>query len=470
MSRKDRELPKRKMNAYVMACTAALALLLAVGALLFFLLPPAAAKDVRTIPLQNADELKIAVLSDSLLGKKPDADNPYLGNLKSAFAQLKQQNVSLILFAGDLAASANSDSYALFNKTLADAYAGEEAPPVIAALGAGELKGALTNALAQRALLKHLEQRPCARAEIGGVQVIAVGADQTKASEPYSAKALRWLEDELTVAAKEAHGRPILVLTPQPPANTICGSDTLGSAKLDAILSKYTNVISVSGGTHRAQLDERMIFQGAYTAIGSQGLSYLALESGYFDPQQGAEGLENIARPQQADARPFALILAFGHNKLTVERWNVVDQQQEKADSPWSVFLPLASETFIYSAQRRAAVNGAPYFSTQDIFAVDDIPGGNGKQLDGVAFTAAADDQRVAAYEIEAVNRLGITLTRRYVADTFLGAGAAAKVALALDPTLPGGEYTVRVFAVDDFGRRSTGFLECALTHVQQGS
>ncbi|MDR3313219.1 MAG: hypothetical protein LBS96_02035 [Oscillospiraceae bacterium] len=470
MSRKENPLPQKKKTLFVSIGAAALALLLAAGALLFLFLPPGTAKEIREIPLpaQGEDALKIAVLSDSLLNRAESAEGLlYLNHTRAALALLKQQQVSLILFAGNLTASADAKEYALFNDQLAEVYDGEESvPPVVAAMGAGELAGAATVAVAQRTFAKAMGQPPRTRATAGGVQVIALGADQTKAEDPYSAKALRWLEAELAAAADTANGKPIFVLTPCPPDGTVDGSGVAGK-KLVALLQKYPNVISVSGGTHRPQLSENMITQGAYTAVGSQGLSFVELAPGYYDPQQGEAGLEDAIRPQQADERPFALIFAFARNKITVQRWNVLDQTQEREAAAWSLYLPLATETFHYDPERRAAVNEAPHFPVQDVFAVSTIPGAGGKELDGVAFTPAADDARVAAYDLEATNRLNVTLVKRYAADTFLGAGAAAKTALALDPTLPSGEYSIRVYAVDDFGRRSTGFLECTLTHTK---
>lgn len=464
---------KLKPKKHILLLAAALALLLAAGALLFLFIPAGAAKGVAELPLKGktTENFKIAVLSDSLLSRAATARaNGYWTNTRSALALLKEERVALILFAGNMTAAADAGQYKLFTELLDEVYGEGNAPPVLAAMGAGELEGAATAALAQRTFAKALDQKPRVRVKIGAVQVIALSADRADAAEPYSAGALRWLENALAEAAKDAAGGPILVLTPCPPANTVQGSGAYGSAKLDALLASYSNAISLSGGTHRPQLDEGMIWQGGYTAVGSQGLSYVELEPGYFDPQQGESGQMDVQRPQQADARPFALILAVARNKITVQRWNVLEQAQEHADAPWAVFLPLARESFVYAPERRAAVNAAPYFTEQDIFTVSDIPGAGGKNmLDGVAFSPATDDLRVAAYDLEATSRLNVTTTRRCAADTFLGMGAAKKVALALDPTLPSGEYKVRVYAVDDFGVRSTNYLECKLTHTKKG-
>lgn len=69
-------------------------------------------------------------------------------------------------------------------------------------------------------------------------------------------------------------------MTHNQPENTSYGSEDWGDKNLDSVFSKYPNVIDFSGHVHYSLLDERSIWQGAYTVINTQSLSYTELEEG----------------------------------------------------------------------------------------------------------------------------------------------------------------------------------------------
>ncbi|MDR2525396.1 MAG: hypothetical protein LBC83_04275 [Oscillospiraceae bacterium] len=439
----------------IAAGSAALGFLLAAGLTLFFLLPPKATGEPPQfkLPSGGEDALKIAVLSDSLLGGENGVEGgAYYANTRAALSLCKQQGVSAILYAGGMVANASAKNYAIFRALAQEVYGEATAPPMLVAMSRAELKSAASHAIAQRAFTKALEQPLRAHASIGKVQLIAVSADATRSgTSAYSEKTIKWLEAALTAAAEAAKGSPIFVLAPD--------AEFDGMQALHPLLAKHPNVIAISGGSHLSQLDARMLTQSSFTSVGSQGLSFVVdYSDGDFNPTQAAT---------RAEDAPFALIFAFSRNKLNIQRWNAAKQRQESELSAWSLFLPLRTETFTYTQERRPQL--APYFATQEITAVDDIAvQGDTTKLDGVVFTAATDDERVAAYEIEAINRLNISQTRRYATDSYLGSSAAAQVCLALDPALPSGVYTVRVYAVDDFKNRSAAYLETRVEHKQQ--
>lgn len=97
--------------------------------------------------------------------------------------------------------------------------------------------------------------------EINGYKVIVLGSDRTEFEEAYiSDEQLEWLDSEL----KSCNGKPAFVILHQPLKNThnvevawnspIAGGGTVGaqSVALKAIMSKYENVVLISGHLHSA--------------------------------------------------------------------------------------------------------------------------------------------------------------------------------------------------------------------------
>jgi hypothetical protein len=463
-----KRLPSPK-NALPVIVSAALALLLLAGAGVFLFVGPAkGTQEELAIMVPSGNTWKFAVLSDALLSAEESAEaRLYQSHTESAFLLLKELNVPLVLTAGNMAGSAQKKDCARLPQAYDAVFAGSKnAPALLSAMGAGELKNALSAALAQRSFAAALGQRPCAHYVIRGLHFLTLSADRKDARAPYSAAALAWLARELALANEASQGLPIFVVTAFPPGNTsLYGAEQYGVPALNAILAPYKNVISISGGTHRPQLDERSIAHNGYALVGSQGLSYVSLEPGYFDPLRGG-GTDNAAQPPQASAQPFLLIFEIGGSSISIQRWNVLDRVQEKTQAVWRLKLPLGEEPARYDLAARTAKNGIPYFPGSGIAYTAEIQDSQGRALDGVTFRAAQDDMDVTAYEIEAVNWLNVISTKRYVSDYFLGAGGRTdNVTLALDPRLPSGEYTVRVFALDAFGRRSTSYQSIKLTH-----
>jgi hypothetical protein len=432
-------------------------LLLAAAIALFLFLPPARGKaEPLELPRHAIGTWRFAVLSDSLLGENAQREQ----TARTALNIARQQNASLLLFAGNLS-NGSRDGMNTYNTLYGQVFGERSAqPPTLAAMGAADLRGA-TSALQQRLFADAMEHSPSTHAIVEGLHFIVLSADRTDSKKPYSAAALRWLENALQAAAKD---KPIFVLSAYPPAGSVYGSEEFGVQALADAFKKYPNVISVSGTACRPQLDERTLYQGDYTAIASQGLAEIQLETGF-------ETLPAGGTPSGAGEQPFVLVFTVDKIAVTVDRWNVEERLLERADKPWKLSLPLQKETFAYTAERRQTENAnhPPYFKTADLTGSTSIPGAQGKILDGVVFSAAQDDNdRVAYYEMQTVNWLGVAATYRFAADTYLGERRqAARITLPLEATLPSGDYQVKITAVDSFGARSKGTQSGKITHTQ---
>ena len=84
---------------------------------------------------------------------------------------------------------------------------------------------------------------------------------------------------QVDIAIKDDPTRPIFLTTHLPPYDTMYGSIPWGNSQLNW-LSKFPQIVSISGHTHYAMTDERCIWQGSFTAIGTQSVSYTEMEEG----------------------------------------------------------------------------------------------------------------------------------------------------------------------------------------------
>ena len=128
----------------------------------------------------------------------------------------------------------------------------------------------------------------------------------------------------------ECGDRPIFVTTHNCAENTVYGSDDWGDKGLFDLFSQYPNLINFAGHLHYSLLDERSVWQGAFTAFGTQSTSYVELE----------KGKVNGSVPPDAYMFPMGYLLDFEEESITVRRMNFRLGKEEKPNM--SVKIPYA--------------------------------------------------------------------------------------------------------------------------------
>lgn len=246
-------------------------------------------------------------------------------------------------------------------------------------------------------------------------------------------------------AAADSNGKPIFVMTHNQPENTSYGSEDWGDKNLDSVFSKYPNVIDFSGHVHYSLLDERSIWQGAYTVINTQSLSYTELE----------EGKENGTIPPDVETTPMGYIMDFTADSITIHRVNFADSdlgKEEKADKVWSFSLPYVNDGK-YSFENRKAVNTAPEFT-------DTIGSANISEDKVIlSFPAASDDDFVHSYKVVMDDRE----TKYYFSDFYNGIDDMNQT-VDLELQLPAkGNHHFKIYAVDSWDEESKKCVEIDL-------
>ena len=84
-------------------------------------------------------------------------------------------------------------------------------------------------------------------------------------------------------STKDDPEKPIFVFLHQHIKDTVYGSQEWGtqdSAKINAVLKEYPQVITFSGHSHYPLDDPRSIHQKDFTSVGTSSVSYMEVEGG----------------------------------------------------------------------------------------------------------------------------------------------------------------------------------------------
>lgn len=137
--------------------------------------------------------------------------------------------------------------------------------------------------------------------------------------------------------------RPFFYFQHLPLAGTT--SDSFGWAdegRNKPVLSNYPNCIAFTGHAHVPFIDERLIWQGGFTAVAVPSLSYACLPKSYENGEAKRDGSSKLAMPMEPARRDLrggqGYLVNVWSDRVEIERW---DLEEEDSDSPaWVVPLP----------------------------------------------------------------------------------------------------------------------------------
>ena len=140
-----------------------------------------------------------------------------------------------------------------------------------------------------------------------------------------------------------------------------CGADG-GATK--PILEKFPNCIAFTGHTHQPFVDERQIWQGTFTVLGTPSLSYAGLPGGHENGEGDRSGHSKQAMheiPVRRDLRGGeGFVVNVWSDKVVVERW---DFEEDAEGAPeWLIPLCDCGVRKPYADPARAAREPIPQF------------------------------------------------------------------------------------------------------------
>lgn len=413
---------------------------------------------MRNTPLQkfNVDgNLRVGVISDTQLPpfKNRIKDDVFYGNLKNALTVFKENNVNLILFAGDIGDLGTKVAFRLYMKAFDEVY-GDNKPIVQTIMGNHDYWGKDIFSFIDRkkAFAKIIGHSPWTHYEVNGFHFIGASPDCGNMTNGYQ-KTSVWLEHELEIANSASPDKPIFVVTHNHPENTCYGSHEWGDIELGKVLEKYPNVVNFSGHTHYSVLDERAVWQGEYTVMNTQSLSYTELE----------QGKANGTIPPHADITPMGYIVDFKDDSFEVLRMNFAPEYgaqgyEEKKDKRWVFPLPFKNDKR-YSFENSSKDNKAPV-KTRD--------GGTAEIADNkirLTFPAFSDDDFVHSYKIVVDGKD----EKLYFSDFYNGIeNMSDTVIIELTDLDVDCDHTFTVYGVDSWGAESEDFIKIGFKETKR--
>lgn len=436
----------------------------------------------QTVNDRDGDEnnLRVGIISDTQLpGSQEELEKPdgarYYENLLQAFRALKDQNCEMILMAGDICQDASDFAYQLYLKARREIY-GDDAPLNLFIMGNHDYwfdgdHG--SRKPKQQMFMDNLGVNPFTHYKVNGFHFIAWSPDHNKTESGYDKKYCKMLEREIEKAEADTPGMPVFVMTHQNPSDTVYGSDAWGDRNLGETLEGHEQVVNLSGHSHYDILDERSIWQGSFTAFSTQSIAYLDCERTMYNPAtDSANGTHPLA-----EARPMGLIMDVTAQQTLIRRINLYEKDadgkygfEERAESRWSLSHPISADNFTYRPEQVAARRNAPIFADDaDIRVVDDVPvyadyssfDAPLRYMRGLEFNAADNYNNgnkgyVSSYRFQFVQNDTVVREYECYADAFLGEKAhRSRAKIGVAPDLPAGNYTVRIYARDCYGKLS---------------
>ena len=281
--------------------------------------------------------MRIGIMTDThVTGKKRSC-----ALLKEALTLFKQQNVDMIINLGDVSNVYEEPAYKNYRDTVREVF-GSTLPDEVFVFANHDLMKREKESVWEvfKDVKKHLEckHEPYDVIKRKGYTFLVIPqfADRAK----YIAM--------LDKAVKENPDKPIFVLDHVPGFDTVFNSKTWGDPRRRQILSKYPQVIQLSGHVHGTLTNELNIWQGEYTAVNAGSLS-----------PWGGEFVGNEPVGMKSD---MVLIMEVFENKIVFRRYFSTTKEEYGADNLWSVPMPFDPKNAPYTIAGRKEKSVAPDF------------------------------------------------------------------------------------------------------------
>lgn len=343
--------------------------------------------------------VRVGIISDSQL-PAPGKPSKWTERLEKSLELVKKNNADVLIFAGDFTDAASRKAWKSFRDKYNKVFAEGEIVPVFIMGNHDYWLPPITQgfdiptpAKMQKRFLKYTGEHAFSHKVVNGYHFIAWSSENGSYDKSYTNT--QWARKEIESAIKQSPDKPVFVITHLNPENSVYGSDEWGNHDIYSVIKDYPQVISFSGHSHYSLIDERSIFQGEFTAINTQTIDYIELESGKFNGSVPCDAYgESIA-----GETPAIMMLYADDEKVRIDRLNALTG--EKIKDSWEIDMPCDKKTFRYTEEKRRSANKAPYFEANASGKIYETVSGKGKPITTVVFDSAKDDDFVHSYAIE---------------------------------------------------------------------
>ena len=399
--------------------------------------------EIKEIKIKEGKSAKIGIISDFQLTKKyyESFFHYFEENVYRALKVFKKNNIDIIIIAGDITNDGESSNYIIFNKIFYSVYNNNQTTPVVISIMGNHdyMDIAFKNKENQEKFFKYTKSYPYSHYIINNYNFIFWSNDNLNYDD-YGTEDYTWIESKLYKAKKnkKSEGDPIFVITHIPPKGTVYGSEGMwGSQRIYDILKDYPEVICISGHSHYSLRNIKSIWQGSFTTINTQSISYVDLDNDYKNAMD--------IRMDSAKNDSMGLIAYLNKSNIVFER--IEFSTEEILDEKWVINFPINVSDFKYTFDKRNK-KIKPVFKDKTEIRVEKI-----KTKNFIVFNAAFHEDYVYIYKIILKSKDKYNnMEYLYYSDYYKNKKLRKKIIkFELPNDLSSNKYDVEIYAIDSF-------------------
>ena len=418
--------------------------------------------------------LKVGIISDSQIIPSTKKEDEFLKifseHLKKSLEILKQKKIEVLIFAGDLTDSGTEYAYNEILSIYDTVYKKDEEKPIFNYImgnhdywlsymengkfspKCGDIKEL------QLLFFNKMKEKPFSHKVINGYHFINWGCEDGSDNPNQN---INWVENQIKIALEDDKNKnkPIFVTTHFAAEDTVYGSNAWGTKTIKTVLKKYPNIIHFSGHSHFSLIDERSIWQKEFTSIQTQSVSYVELDKGF---ENGPYPCDEYGDIQIAGKNYMGLIMTINDSKIEIQR--ISFENNELYEKPWIIECPIDINNFNYTFEKRIEKRNKPIFMFDNESDKKIIFENDEKIKDGIAFKfkAAYHENFVFKYKMQLINDKNEKIEKFYCSDFYLlpkDRKNILRFKLSKN-NIPIGNYIVKIYAIESFGKESENFVE----------
>lgn len=421
--------------------------------------------------------LKVGIISDSQIIPSDKKSDEWLKifshHLKNTLEILKKNKIQALIFAGDLTDSGTEYAYNEINEIINSVYKEEEKPIYNFIMGNHDYwlsymengKFSVKNGdkkEMQILFYNKLKEKPFSHKVINGYHFINWGSENGSMDDPN--QNINWAETQIKLALEDSKTKPIIVTTHFSAENTVYGSQGYSAKTLRNLFNKYQNIIHFSGHSHYSLIDERSIWQNEFTSIQTQSISYIELEKGF---KTGDIPRDEYGSMYIAAKNYMGLIMDLTDNCCQIQR--ISFEKGQLYGEPWIIDIPINKNNFRYTLEKRVKERNPPIFKFETVEDKKIVLEKDDKIKSGYAlkFKAAYHENFVQKYKIVLKNIKNNEIREMVYPSYFYLMPEDRKKIMRFNfdkSELSEGEYEIRIYAIESFGKESENYLEGKLT------
>lgn len=344
--------------------------------------------------------------------------------------------------AGDITNGGEIINYLYFKEIYFSVYENTKRPILISIMGNHDyLDDTFSKIGNQKKFIKYMNSYPFSHYLINNYNFIfwsySFIRKKNSKKEEYS-----WLKSRIENARKYINkvGDPIFIISHIPPLETIYGSENifLGDKVLYDILKNYPEVISISGHSHYSLKNIKSIWQGNFTALNIQSISYIELDRIYCN-------YLDVVKSSVNDS--MGLIAYLNEDNVIFDR--IQFSSEEILEERWNINFPMNTSNFIYKFEKMNK-KIKPIFIDKNRIEIEKI---NNKTI-FIIFTAALHQEYVYKYKIVFRNLEKQENNRiyYYYSDYYKSKNNRKKILkFELPNDINRGKYNIDIYAIDTF-------------------